>query len=90
MKIPLLSLLITISSVQCFRDFINRIPNGHNVPNPCYDGPFYTNEARWPGVGHKSRSGRGELNDFGRDFQASSHVSITFLRTFVFSYFIPI
>ena len=67
-KMPsiLMSILLTIASmlilsnvVTCRPTYKDRIPNGHNVPNPC------TSNADWQGVGHWRMGGSGPLNPFG-------------------------
>ncbi|OWF52039.1 temptin-like [Mizuhopecten yessoensis] len=44
--------------------FMDLIPNGHMVPNPCPNNSSYP----WHGVGHNNRTGGGIANVFGADF----------------------
>ncbi|XP_012940561.1 temptin-like isoform X2 [Aplysia californica] len=55
------AMLCTLTSA--LPEFIDEIPNGMRVPNPCGSSnvPFFT-------VGHQDMSGGGALNAFGQDF----------------------
>ena len=57
-------ILAVAASVYCYPKFKDNIPNGHVVPNPCYD-IVKTQQDIWGGVGHKNISGGGDLNPFG-------------------------
>ncbi|ESO83433.1 hypothetical protein LOTGIDRAFT_59142, partial [Lottia gigantea] len=58
-----LSLSLLIVHVNCYGEFKDTIPNGHSVVNPC--SAFGLS---WSGVGHRSASGGGDLNEFGTDY----------------------
>ena len=60
------SLLGTLDGYKMFQD---RIPNGDRVPHPCFVNYL------WHGVGHQNAQGGGERNPFGLDFSANGHVS---------------
>lgn len=62
-RVVLLFLLST-TSVWSYSRFRDAIPNGHVVPNPCYNVKGGQEEV-WAGVGHKDINGGGELNPFG-------------------------
>jgi dopamine beta-monooxygenase len=62
----LLTLLTLVNSYGSYR---NRIPNGHNVVDPC-QGPSVI----WIGVGHYNQSGGGNRNSFGLDFHTNGKV----------------
>ncbi len=70
-----LSILLIFSICSCFgyRVYQDRIPNGHQVRNPCaYD----TGNPTWRGVGHQNIGGGGLRNQFGLSFKANNFVSI--------------
>merc|ERR1711879_208622 len=53
--------LLLIALASAFPSFMNEIPNGHKVPNPCKAGFAH-------GVGHVNTQGTGDRNQFGKDF----------------------
>ena len=56
--------LLSVTAVWNYPQYRDAIPNGHVVPNPCYK--VKGGQELWQGVGHKSISGGGELNPFGK------------------------
>lgn len=59
---------LCIAKVACFPSFQANIPNGNNVDLPCQPN------AKWQGVGHLKKEGRGPRNPFGLDFAANEWV----------------
>ena len=51
----------------------DKIPNGYNVPNPCFPATI------WNGVGHHEKLGGGTLNPFGTDFLNNGQVRVPHL-----------
>uniref|UniRef100_A0A0B6ZUC5 Temptin Cys/Cys disulfide domain-containing protein n=1 Tax=Arion vulgaris TaxID=1028688 RepID=A0A0B6ZUC5_9EUPU len=62
-----LYLVLVLPILQAYPGFINLIPNGDKVTNPCSPGTV------WFGVGHYNSSGSGPRNPFGEDFAAAGH-----------------
>ena len=67
-RLVLLVLVLAAPAVWSYPKFKDEIPNGHFVPNPCYDVKGGKDQI-WGGLGHKNIRGGGDLNPFG-------HVSV--------------
>ncbi|KAK3577799.1 hypothetical protein CHS0354_024842 [Potamilus streckersoni] len=61
-------LLILMHSNVAYKIFLDVIPNGKNVFNPC------AVDVVWIGVGHKNPEGGGDRNPFGTAFEANRKV----------------
>ncbi|EDV19971.1 uncharacterized protein TRIADDRAFT_32734, partial [Trichoplax adhaerens] len=48
--------------ISSYDNYLDRIPNSNNVPNPCNPS------AKWYGIGHIATAGAGARNPFGTDF----------------------
>lgn len=59
--------LILGSSVNAFKNYQSRIPNGEKVSHPCLPNKI------WQGVGHFNKGGGGTTNPFGDDFKAAGY-----------------
>ncbi|KAK6184055.1 hypothetical protein SNE40_006596 [Patella caerulea] len=52
------------SMVYCKPKYMDELPNGHNIPNPCKPGET------WPASGHNDPTdGDSDINQFGEDFK---------------------
>ena len=71
MQVPLhlvVVLFLSASAVAQDVDIRDQIPNGHEVPHPCFPGYI------WYAPGHKNRDGGGDRNVFGEDFDRNGKV----------------
>ena len=63
----LLTIVNCATIAMAYPDFVNRIPNGGNVPNSCSEG------STWSAPGHKNPSGGGATNVFGTAFESAGN-----------------
>ncbi len=66
--------LFIVCYVDCYKDFVARIPNGERVPSPCVANTL------WKAAGHQHILGAGHRNPFGKDFEAAGWVRIFICR----------
>ena len=62
--------LFIICQVDCYKDFVARIPNGERVPSPCVANTL------WKAAGHQHILGGGHRNPFGEDFNDAGRVRL--------------
>ncbi|KAK7491569.1 hypothetical protein BaRGS_00017208 [Batillaria attramentaria] len=63
-QVVVLTLMVIATSGH--RRYMDLVPNGHNVLNPCDGTP-------WLGLGHTNPQGGGPRSKFGEDFAAAGH-----------------